>query len=345
MRLAFLRRSTGVALLTCLAGSPVLGQGVGVSAGWYLTEPDGWLDLSVGFSRRLTGPFGLTFIGTWLNPAGRSDGDLLGVGADLTLFQGGSPGPYLVGGLSGGVGLHGAEALWGSWSAGAGYEFLVFNTVRLGLEGRWRELSFGDEGRPEVAIRLGFGGGGRPSASPEPAAQAAPPPPIATAPVVAATTADPAPIELDGRAAPSPGTPGAALALAVVATAREVMGTPYRWGGRGQNGEGFDCSGLIQYSFAQHGVPLPRTSAEQAREGVAVERRLESLAPGDILTFSNTQDRKRITHVGLYVGDGEFIHSATKGVQISRLSAEDPYGRWWWNRWVGARRVAGAASP
>jgi cell wall-associated NlpC family hydrolase len=337
-------RRTGVVLLTCLAGTPAQGQGVGVSAGWYLTEPDGWLNLSVGFSRKLTGPIGLTFLGTWLNPESRSDGDLIGVGADLTFSQGGSPGPYLVGGLSGGVGLHGADALWGSWSAGAGYEFLVLGSVRLGLEGRWRALSFGDEGDPEVAIRLGFGGGGRSKSPPPPAAQAAPPP-IASAPVLATTTADPAPLEVDDTATPVLGASGTALALAVVATAREVMGTPYRWGGRGQNGEGFDCSGLIQYSFGQHGIPLARTSAEQAREGVAVERRVESLAPGDILTFSNTRDRKRITHVGLYVGDGEFIHSATKGVQISRLSADDPYGRWWWNRWVGARRVAGATSP
>jgi cell wall-associated NlpC family hydrolase len=344
VRLAFLRRTASVGLLSCLAGTPVLGQGVGVSAGWYLTEPDGWLDLSVGFSRKLTGPIGLTFLGTWLNPAERSDGDLIGVGADLTISQGGSPGPYLVGGLSGGVGLHGTDALWGSWSAGAGYEFLVLGSVRLGFEGRWRELTIGDDGSPEVALRLGFGGGGRSSSSPAPAAQATPPP-IAGAPVLAATTADPAPIEVDDSASPVPGASGTALALGIVSTAREVMGTPYRWGGQGKNGEGFDCSGLIQYSFGQHGISLPRTSAEQAREGVAVERRLESLAPGDILTFSNTRDRKRITHVGLYVGDGEFIHSATKGVQLSRLSADDPYGRWWWNRWVGARRVAGGTPP
>jgi NlpC/P60 family len=339
-----LRRFASALCVACLAAAPVHGQGVGVSAGWYMTEPDGWLDLSVGFSRKLTGPFGLTFLGTWLNPSGQSDGDLLGLGADLTISQGGSPGPYLVGGVSGGIGLHGTEAVWGSWSAGAGYEVLIFNSVRLGVEGRWRELSLGDDGSPEVAIRLGFGGGGR-SSPPAPSGARPAPPPIVSSPELATRSGDPAPIEVNDTAVPVAEASAAPLAVAVVATARQVMGTPYRWGGRGQNGEGFDCSGLIQYSFGQHGIALPRTSAEQAKEGVALERRLESLAPGDILTFSNTRDRKRITHVGLYVGDGEFIHSATKGVQISRLSADDPYGRWWWNRWVGARRVAGVPAP
>jgi cell wall-associated NlpC family hydrolase len=46
-----------------------------------------------------------------------------------------------------------------------------------------------------------------------------------------------------------------------------------------------------------------------------------------------------VTHVGLYVGNGRFIHSASRGVQLSLLSPDDPYGKWWYTRWVGARRV------
>jgi cell wall-associated NlpC family hydrolase len=46
-----------------------------------------------------------------------------------------------------------------------------------------------------------------------------------------------------------------------------------------------------------------------------------------------------VTHVGLYVGDGRFIHSVSKGVRLSLLSPDDPYGKWWYTRWVGARRV------
>src|ERR687890_443046 len=101
--------------------------------------------------------------------------------------------------------------------------------------------------------------------------------------------------------------------------------------------EGFDCSGLIQFAFGKHGITLPRRSTDQARKGGKVDRKLDRLKPGDLLTFSNRGGP--VTHVGLYVGGGRFIHSATKGVQISTLSAVDPYGRWWYKRWVGVRRL------
>jgi cell wall-associated NlpC family hydrolase len=84
---------------------------------------------------------------------------------------------------------------------------------------------------------------------------------------------------------------------------------------------------------------LPRTSAEQAKQGTEVERSLSALLPGDILTFSAGAGGSQVSHVGLYIGGGEFIHSATNGVQKSRLSATDPYGKWWWDRWVGVRRL------
>jgi cell wall-associated NlpC family hydrolase len=113
------------------------------------------------------------------------------------------------------------------------------------------------------------------------------------------------------------------------------MGTAYRLGGT--TTEGFDCSGLIQYAYAQHGISLPRVSSEQARAGEKVDRTLSALQPGDILTFSTAGGP--VTHVGLYVGDGRFIHSASRGVQLSLLSPNDPYGKWWYSRWVGARRV------
>ena len=100
-----------------------------------------------------------------------------------------------------------------------------------------------------------------------------------------------------------------------------------QYGGTGADGGGFDCSGLIQYAYGQHGVTLPRTSAEQAREGRAVKKDPAHLLPGDLLTFSNSGGP--VTHIGLYVGGGRFIHSATRGVQVSVLSDDDPYGRWW----------------
>jgi cell wall-associated NlpC family hydrolase len=127
------------------------------------------------------------------------------------------------------------------------------------------------------------------------------------------------------------------LADSIIATATEAMGRPYEFGGTGANGEGFDCSGLIQYAYGKHGIILPRRSTDQAREGAKVDRKLAQLRPGDLLTFSNRGGP--VTHVGLYMGKSRFIHSATRGVQVSTLSAEDPYGRWWYKRWVGVRRL------
>ena len=131
------------------------------------------------------------------------------------------------------------------------------------------------------------------------------------------------------------------LADSVIATATTAMGRPYRLGGAGvgagADSNGFDCSGLIQYAFGHHGITLPRRSADQARAGTAVPKRVEDLRPGDLLTFSNRGGI--VTHVGLYLGERRFIHSATRGVQVSTLSADDVYGRWWYKRWVGVRRI------
>lgn len=132
---------------------------------------------------------------------------------------------------------------------------------------------------------------------------------------------------------PAPAT----LTDSIVATATEAMGRPYTYGGTGADGGGFDCSGLIQHAYGEHGIALPRRSTDQAREGRKIDRQLKLLATADILTFSNRGGR--VTHVGLYIGGGRFIHSATRGVQVSTLSADDPYGRWWYQRWVGVRRI------
>jgi cell wall-associated NlpC family hydrolase len=115
----------------------------------------------------------------------------------------------------------------------------------------------------------------------------------------------------------------------------DVMGTPYRWGGDGESG--FDCSGLIQYAYGEHGLILPRTSRDQARLGQQVERSVGSLRPGDILGFAD--GGAGVTHVGLYVGDGMFIHSSSSGVKLSSLTAPEGDGRWWQQRWVQARRL------
>ena len=126
----------------------------------------------------------------------------------------------------------------------------------------------------------------------------------------------------------------------VVTAARQALGKPYLYGGTGQGSRGFDCSGLIQYAYAQQGISLPRVSTAQALAGREVEKSLEALARGDILTFASQPGGSKVSHVGLYLGEGRFIHSSSsKGVMESALSGTDPNGQWWFVRWVGARRV------
>ena len=117
----------------------------------------------------------------------------------------------------------------------------------------------------------------------------------------------------------------------VVDIALASIGTPYEWGGTDANG--FDCSGLIQYAYAKLGIRLPRVSRAQMRAGTPVDPRPALLEPGDVLGFS--VDRSgRTSHVGLYIGDDEFIHSSSSGVRISTL--RDLY---WQRRLVAARRI------
>jgi hypothetical protein len=252
---------------------------------------------------------------------GRSPmGNLWGFGVDLSLFRGGSSGVYLVGGLEGGFLTRGQGTLWGSWSGGLGYEIFPLNGLSVAVEGRYRDLREGRYHGVEMGLRLGLGGGGTRRASP----RTEQPPP----------TADEVRQQLaDGGVT----SDDASVLASVVGTALDVMGMPYRWGEEG--GDGFDCSGLIRYAFAQHGITLPRRSADQARAGREVGRELTSLRAGDVLTFSTTG--QGVSHVGLYLGNGRFIHSASSGVQISLLSPDDASGRWWFQRWTGARRIVG----
>ena len=95
----------------------------------------------------------------------------------------------------------------------------------------------------------------------------------------------------------------------IVALTRAQIGTRYRHGGASPK-RGFDCSGLIQYVMARFSMALPRTAKAQATSGVAVERDTSLLRPGDLLTFAST-DRASITHIGIYVGDGHFVHASS----------------------------------
>ncbi|MFE5322552.1 C40 family peptidase [Paenibacillus sp. NPDC056579] len=109
----------------------------------------------------------------------------------------------------------------------------------------------------------------------------------------------------------------------------EELGAPYKWAGTTK--KGFDCSGYTSFVFAKFDIDLPHTSKGQAGLGTTVA--LDDLRPGD-LVFYNT-DGKGISHVGIYVGDGKFYHSATnKGVTVTKLS--DSY---YTKRFVTAKRI------
>ena len=296
------------------------------AAGWRTDQSRaGW---RIGIGSMLAGPLGSRLFAQHqaaLNGPGYSD---YGVGTDLTLFERGTPGIYLVGGVGGGyrnLGPGTSSRLYADWSAGLGYEWVPLSFLVIRGEGRWREQTPGPERGLELsigtAIRLRVSSPPHQRAYTEERRMAAP----SAGHVVDLATAE------------GIGRDKAEVVSGVVETATNAMGTPYQWGGTGPSSGGFDCSGLIQYAYRQHGIQLPRTSADQARVGVAVPKRLDALAPGDILTFSNSGGH--VTHVALYVGDRKIIHSANGGVQMSLLSPNDSYGKWWWERWVGARRV------
>jgi cell wall-associated NlpC family hydrolase len=308
------------ATLTAVLGAPLAAQGIEGKVGRFYDD-GGWTVYRLGLRRPLVGPIGTTFHGDYLERVGEGEGAFAGLGFDVTAFQGGAPGPYVVAGVGAGMGSPHSRSFsstWTSWSAGLGYELQPASFLRVGLESRWREMSLDNRDGMELAAGLSFsfGGGGKKS----PKSGATDPSPTTSLP-----------------ATPRVATPAARLADAVIATATEAMGRPYEYGGTGEDGGGFDCSGLIQYAYGRHGVTLPRRSVDQAREGTAVKKSSEALRPGDVLTFSNRGGP--VTHVGLYIGEGKFIHSATRGVQVSVLSGDDPYGRWWYVRWVGVRRI------
>ena len=118
-----------------------------------------------------------------------------------------------------------------------------------------------------------------------------------------------------------------ALVDRIISDAMSYLGVPYVYGGTGS--EGFDCSGLAYRVFGDNGVSLPRTVTGMESIGEAVDR--EDLIPGDLIIFHNP------SHVGLYIGDGQFIHCSSyldRGVVITELSQSN-YDR----RYHSARRV------
>lgn len=113
----------------------------------------------------------------------------------------------------------------------------------------------------------------------------------------------------------------------VVETAQKYLGAPYKPGG--DSPEGFDSSGFIQYVFKQHGIAVPRSTAEQFKVGTSVKEPV----PGDLVFFNTSGSG--VSHVGIYIGNNKFISTTVnKGVKIDSLG--DSY---WAPKYLGARRL------
>ena len=118
----------------------------------------------------------------------------------------------------------------------------------------------------------------------------------------------------------------------LVVSAMGFLGVPYRRGGNSAE-TGFDCSGFVRAMYNKSvGLLLPRRAEEQAAATEKIDR--SDLKPGD-LVFFNTM-RRAFSHVGIYIGDGKFIHSPRSG---SEVRVEDMNGSYWQRRFNGARRV------
>lgn len=118
-----------------------------------------------------------------------------------------------------------------------------------------------------------------------------------------------------------------------VTMARRLLGRRYRYGGTTPSG--FDCSGFTKYLMRAMGYELPRTAAQQAQVGREVPRDPRLLRPGDLLTFGR---RGRITHIGVYVGNGRFVHASSGAGRIVEADLDRPAGRLV-RAWYGVRRL------
>lgn len=116
----------------------------------------------------------------------------------------------------------------------------------------------------------------------------------------------------------------------IVRTARSFIGVPYQWGGVSAE-KGFDCSGLAMAIYRLNGLNLPRTSGQQYEAGKPVSR--EDLIKGDLIFF-DTRGKGGISHVGIYAGQGQFIHAPRTGKTVRTNLLSNTYYK---ERYIGAR--------
>jgi NlpC/P60 family len=119
----------------------------------------------------------------------------------------------------------------------------------------------------------------------------------------------------------------------VVKEAKKQLGKPYVWGAK-DGSEGFDCSGLTAYVYGTLGVPLAVNAIGQYAQGVGIEQ--AGLLPGDLVFFSGQGSP---LHVGIYAGDGQFLHAPGSGKVVELSSIDSSYFK---NHYIGARRMTPA---
>jgi len=110
-----------------------------------------------------------------------------------------------------------------------------------------------------------------------------------------------------------------------------MVGRPYKYGGASPSG--FDCSGLVHYGYQQAGVTLPRDTSQLRQASRPVK--VSGLRRGDLLFFD--QEGKKNSHVGIYLGDGQFVHAPSSGKHVRKDTLDGPY---WKKHLSEARRVA-----
>lgn len=123
--------------------------------------------------------------------------------------------------------------------------------------------------------------------------------------------------------------PAEQVGQSIVNIATSLVGSPYRYGGNGPNA--FDCSGLVVYSYQAAGVAVPRTSAQQFRASTPID--IDEARPGDLLFF---RYRRKVSHVGIYLGDQQFVHAPSTGGRVSVANLQQAHYR---DRFVGAGRI------
>ncbi len=120
----------------------------------------------------------------------------------------------------------------------------------------------------------------------------------------------------------------------ILNTAERLIGTRYVLGG--ESPSGVDCSGLVQYAYAQAGIRVPRTANAQFQAG----RPRQNLLPGDLLFF-RTDNTGKVSHVGIYAGQGQMIHASSSNGQVRKVSLKQ---RYWQQHMVGGATYLDSAT-